>query len=153
MKANKKNWFYDDKDFLHTWSKMKESRFYLLCSFLVNLLCVHFSMLYLLKTWSSQKRNPEITLLCWLVWVFWLHPVKQGELWFSSIPEEGGVDFKHFVTLGVLGMQRSIVLVNLLIFSLHILTMIVVIRSRKPAHFPSGFCQVYLFYCWSNGGL
>lgn len=118
MKANKKNWFYDDKDFLHTWSKMKESRFYLLCSFLVNLLCVHFSMLYLLKTWSSQKRNPEITLLCWLVWFLWLHPVKQGELWFSSIPEEGGVDFKHFVTLGVLGMQRSIVLVNLLIFLL-----------------------------------
>lgn len=48
---------------------------------------VQFSKLYLLWTRSSQKYNPEMTLLQTPAW-------KHRELQFSSIPEEVRINFK-----------------------------------------------------------
>jgi len=155
MKANKKNCFYHDNDFPHTWSKMKKSTFYLLYSFLVVILDVHFSILYLLKTFSSRKMYSRNGFACCLVWFIWLQPEKQRVIWFSSIPGEVGVDFKSlcYFRSAWHAMEYCFSKLSEFLHSLHILTVILVIRSRKSAPFPSGFAQVHLIYCWSNDGV
>lgn len=71
------------------------------------------------------------------------------------IDTRGRVDFKPYCYFRSdwRAMESCFSRLGEFFHSLHILILILVIKSRKLAPFPPGFSQVCLFYCWSNCGV